>query len=170
MLRTNLCFFIDNSSTPRRLLLGLKKKGFGKGRWNGIGGKKTDDETIDESAIRECVEEVGLKPTNLVKRGELQYYYKNQKHMNTHCTIYTIDMWTGDLIESDEMSPKWWNLDSDSNSDNTDPLPYDLMWDDMKVWFPSFINSDFKTATTTPTKFTSTNFYFDENDNLISHN
>lgn len=34
------------------LLLGLKKKGFGEGKWNGFGGKVEKDETISEGAVR----------------------------------------------------------------------------------------------------------------------
>ena len=36
-----------------KLLLGMKKRGFGKGRWNGFGGKvQVGEETIEEGAIR----------------------------------------------------------------------------------------------------------------------
>jgi 8-oxo-dGTP diphosphatase/2-hydroxy-dATP diphosphatase len=35
-----------------RLLLGLKKKGFGQGRWNGFGGKVEPGETIPDAAFR----------------------------------------------------------------------------------------------------------------------
>ncbi len=35
-----------------RILLGLKKRGFGQGRWNGFGGKVEKGETIDEAAKR----------------------------------------------------------------------------------------------------------------------
>lgn len=34
------------------ILLGLKKRGFGEGKWNGFGGKVENDETIAEGAIR----------------------------------------------------------------------------------------------------------------------
>lgn len=37
---------------PGKVLLGLKKRGFGKGRWNGFGGKVQQGETIEEGAIR----------------------------------------------------------------------------------------------------------------------
>ena len=35
-----------------RVLLGLKKRGFGVGRWNGFGGKVQSGETIEEGAAR----------------------------------------------------------------------------------------------------------------------
>lgn len=37
---------------PSRVLLGLKKKGFGAGKWNGFGGKVEQGETILEGAKR----------------------------------------------------------------------------------------------------------------------
>jgi hypothetical protein len=36
----------------RRLLLGLKKRGFGQGKWNGFGGKVEPGETITQAALR----------------------------------------------------------------------------------------------------------------------
>jgi 8-oxo-dGTP diphosphatase / 2-hydroxy-dATP diphosphatase len=35
-----------------KILLGLKKRGFGKGKWNGFGGKLEKDENIIECAKR----------------------------------------------------------------------------------------------------------------------
>lgn len=35
-----------------RILLGLKKRGFGQGRWNGFGGKVEPGETILQAAHR----------------------------------------------------------------------------------------------------------------------
>ena len=35
-----------------RVLLGLKKQGFGQGRWNGFGGKVEKGETVEEGAKR----------------------------------------------------------------------------------------------------------------------
>ena len=42
-----------------RVLLGMKKRGFGKGRWNGFGGKVKEGETIEEATKRETLEEAG---------------------------------------------------------------------------------------------------------------
>ena len=43
-----LVFIIE----PERILLGMKKRGFGAGWWNGFGGKVQSDETIEEAARR----------------------------------------------------------------------------------------------------------------------
>lgn len=37
---------------PGRVLLGMKKRGFGVGRWNGFGGKVQAGETIEDAARR----------------------------------------------------------------------------------------------------------------------
>lgn len=37
---------------PPRILLGMKKRGFGAGRWNGFGGKVQEGETIEAGARR----------------------------------------------------------------------------------------------------------------------
>lgn len=37
---------------PERILLGMKKRGFGAGRWNGFGGKVEEGETIEDGAKR----------------------------------------------------------------------------------------------------------------------
>lgn len=36
----------------KRILLGMKKRGFGEGRWNGFGGKVEKQETIIDGAKR----------------------------------------------------------------------------------------------------------------------
>ena len=36
-----------------KVLLAMKKRGFGAGKWNGVGGKVKDGETIKQAAIRE---------------------------------------------------------------------------------------------------------------------
>ena len=40
-----------------RVLLGMKKRGFGMGRWNGFGGKVEAGETIEDATRREVGEE-----------------------------------------------------------------------------------------------------------------
>ena len=37
---------------PGKVLLGMKKRGFGEGKWNGFGGKVQSGETIEEAARR----------------------------------------------------------------------------------------------------------------------
>ncbi|XP_062359656.1 oxidized purine nucleoside triphosphate hydrolase isoform X2 [Cinclus cinclus] len=52
---------------PSRVLLGMKKRGFGAGLWNGFGGKVQPGESIEEAARRELLEESGLTVDTLQK-------------------------------------------------------------------------------------------------------
>ena len=45
-----------------RVLLGLKKRGFGEGRWNGFGGKVQLGETIEAGAVRYAYWVYSYKP------------------------------------------------------------------------------------------------------------
>lgn len=63
------CFIVDSG----KVLLGLKKRGFGKGKWNGFGGKPQGNETIEQAARREVWEEVKIKLGGLEKVGILEF-------------------------------------------------------------------------------------------------
>ena len=64
----SLVFVFDSGS---RVLLGLKRRGFGAGKYNGFGGKLEQGETMRACAARELEEESGLRvaPTALTRRG-----------------------------------------------------------------------------------------------------
>ena len=49
------------ASPYSRLLLGMKKRGFGAGKWNGFGGKIEPGETPRQAAIREIREEAFIE-------------------------------------------------------------------------------------------------------------
>ncbi|MCX6765358.1 MAG: NUDIX domain-containing protein [Candidatus Moranbacteria bacterium] len=59
-----------------QILLGMKKRGFGKGYWNGFGGKVHSGESIEETAMREIKEEVGIVPESLEKHGILNFEFE----------------------------------------------------------------------------------------------
>ena len=54
-------------------MLGLKKRGFGEGKYNGFGGKLNKGESFEEAACREIEEECGLIPLKIEKKGEIHY-------------------------------------------------------------------------------------------------
>ena len=54
----SLCFLVDKKN--KRVLMGMKKRGFGAGKYNGFGGKVEAGETIEEAVIRELWEESGV--------------------------------------------------------------------------------------------------------------
>lgn len=48
MKQATLCYLIKG----QEILLGLKKRGFGKDKWNGFGGKVAVNETPEQANIR----------------------------------------------------------------------------------------------------------------------
>ncbi len=99
----------------------MKKRGFGAGKWNGVGGK-VQEEGVEEAAIREAREEIGVEIKALQKVGLLDFI-----PMNLRCHVFLVDDWEGEPAESEEMQPKWFAYDE---------IPYGEMWDDDKVWLP----------------------------------
>lgn len=115
---TNMLFVDGN-----RILLGLKKRGFGMGKYNGFGGKPLLGETILAAAIREAYEESGLQVKDCYKAGVIDFGESYLLRMH----LYVCTKWIGTPTESDEMKPVWF----DKNK-----IPYDKMWKDDKFWLP----------------------------------
>jgi mutator protein MutT len=114
------------------ILLAMKKRGFGAGNWNGVGGKLEPGETIEQAMIRECQEEIGVTPTSYVKVAELTFAFPaglNLPDMIAHTFIAT--QWQGQPTETDEMAPRWYNIAA---------IPYDQMWDDDILWLPTVLH------------------------------
>jgi 8-oxo-dGTP diphosphatase / 2-hydroxy-dATP diphosphatase len=111
------------------ILLGLKKRGFGAGQWNGFGGKVNEGERIEEAAIRELKEESGLEAEEMSKRGIIEFRFQNDpKILEVH--IFSIEKFNGMPIETEEMKPRWFKIKD---------IPYDKMWSDDKFWLPLFL-------------------------------
>lgn len=111
-----------------QILLAMKKRGFGEGRWNGVGGKSEPGETLEQAVVRETQEEISVTPTEFSKVAELtfdQYFKGEHVFMNGHVFIAT--KWRGKPTESEEMAPKWFSIGS---------IPYDTMWPDDPYWLP----------------------------------
>ena len=116
------------------VLLGMKKRGFGKGKWNGFGGKVELNETISSAANRELFEECGLKAHNLKFIGLITFTFEIENYpMQVH--VFTSNSFEGKMIETEEMRPEWFDLDK---------IPYEEMWLDDKYWYPiMFENKSF---------------------------
>ncbi|MEK7572268.1 MAG: 8-oxo-dGTP diphosphatase [Patescibacteria group bacterium] len=112
-----------------KILLGMKKRGFGAGRWNGFGGKVEEGESIEESMKREIKEEAGIDVGDLSKMGILNFEHKNNSE-TLECHIFKAKNFTGDLIETEEMKPEWFNIDE---------IPFSKMWTDDLYWIPLFL-------------------------------
>lgn len=123
MKQATLCYIIDGD----KILLGYKKRGLGKGYYNGIGGKLDSGETIEECAIREVKEEIDVSVSNLEKVAEINFYFFHKKEFNQTVFVYLCRTFKGIPLETDEMAPEWFPLDN---------IPYDKMWDDDQYWLP----------------------------------
>ena len=119
---TNVLFVKNN-----KVLLGLKKRGFGKSKYNGFGGKLKRGETIVEAAKREAREEVGLIMREYYKAAVIDF--KDSYPLRMH--LYVCTAWVGKVVESDGMAPTWFSFDN---------IPYGEMWDDDKYWFEKALN------------------------------
>ena len=53
------------------VLLGMKKRGFGVGKWNGFGGKVENGETVFDGAMRELQEECSIPGIAMLKMTQL---------------------------------------------------------------------------------------------------
>ncbi len=113
---TNVLFIRDN-----KVLLGLKKRGFGRGKYNGFGGKPKEGETVVETAIREAREETGLVMNEYYKAAEIDFGSSYPFTMH----LYVCTAWEGKESESEEMIPAWFSFCD---------VPYSEMWDDDKYW------------------------------------
>jgi len=133
------------------ILLAMKKRGFGEGRWNGVGGKVETGESIEQAMIRETEEEIGVTPTVYEKMADIRFdeYFKGEPTL-MHVHVYVATEWTGEPTESEEMAPKWFS---------TDEIPYKDMWADDPFWLPHVIHGEKISA----------DFKLDEKDVIIEH-
>lgn len=151
MKNTTLLFLIKkNESNISEILLAMKKRGFGAGRWNGVGGKLGDGETIEQAVIREAHEEISVivQESNLQKVAELTFQFPRRPDFDQIVHTYVTETWSGEPVESEEMKPEWYI----SNN-----LPFDTMWPDDQFWVPHMIDG----------KLIKGSFVFGENDVIL---
>ena len=114
-----------------KILLGMKKRDFGAGRWNGFGGKVNDGEGIEQAAKRELLEESGIEAEEIEQFATIIFNYLHKdKIVETH--LFKVTKWQGKPTESDEMLPQWFDQDQ---------LPFEQMWPDDKYWVPYFLKN-----------------------------
>ena len=106
-LTTTLLLIIKDD----RILLARKKRGFGEGKLNGVGGKQEIGETIEETMIRETQEEIGVVPKDFFKMAIIDFdEYVKGKRTNVSMHIFLAKDFDGEISESDEMIWKIFRL------------------------------------------------------------
>ena len=128
------------------VLLAMKLRGFGAGRWNGVGGKLEEGESLEQGLVREAREEVGVIPTRYEKVADLTFdeYFKGEPAL-MHVHVYVATKWDGVPTKSEEMDPKWFEISK---------IPYETMWADDPYWLPQVLDGEKVVA----------DFVLDEND------
>jgi len=151
MSERTLCFLVDDLP-PTKLLLGFKKRGFGAGRFVGIGGKIEEREGVETAVMREVAEEIGvtLTPQDLHSFGTVDFQFPAKSSWSQQVHIFVTQSWTGNIIESDEIRPIWFGIDQ---------IPYDKMWQDARHWLPYILAG-------TPIKGT---FIFADDNETVTH-
>ncbi|HSH17773.1 MAG TPA: 8-oxo-dGTP diphosphatase [Candidatus Saccharimonadales bacterium] len=140
-----LVFLIEG----KNILLAMKKRGFGSGRWNGIGGKIEPGETVEQALVRETQEEIGVTPLQYLPAGYHEFKFPDGT-ADMHVHVFVCNRWDGEPVETEEMAPRWFSFDA---------IPYDDMWQDDRYWLPQVLQG--KTVHGT--------FTFDEHDNMLDH-
>ena len=132
------------------MLLGMKKRGFGAGRWNGFGGKVAPDETVEQAARRESLEEAGITVTDLQKVGVLEFVSVARPGEKLEVHIFKTDTFAGTPVESEQMLPQWFPVAD---------VPFASMWSSDPYWFSLMLEDK---------KFTGS-FLFGEDDVVLEH-
>ena len=134
---TNVWTFRDEKRDE--VLLGMKLRDFGKGYWNGFGGKVEAGETIEEAAVRELKEESGVSLTGpLIKRAVIEFAnsskvrYKDKPAPPFRMHLFEAQGCSGELIVSDEMRPQW-------HKTCDIPKLFSQMWADDEIWWDAFL-------------------------------
>lgn len=130
MKRLTLVFLVKDG----QVLLAMKKRGFGAGRWNGLGGKVTDDESVKEAMVREAREEAMVIPTQYERVADIVFDEMGSQDRELHkVDVFVCRAWEGEPVETEEMAPKWFRAHE---------LPLDKMWDDDRYWLPRILDGE----------------------------
>lgn len=141
MRKATLCFLLRETSVGQEVLLAMKKRGFGQGKWNGVGGK-VDDESIELAAKRETNEEIGVEIVDPERVAILTFYFTDPEFQkwDQEVHVFIVRDWKGEPAESEEMKPQWYKYDD---------VPYDSMWADDEFWLPRVLVGERLKATFT---------------------
>lgn len=122
--RAVICFIVKEG----KILLIEKKTGMGKGKVNAPGGKIEAGETSLEAAIRETQEEVCLTPKNLIKKGDLYFFFTSGYSLRGE--VFLASDYEGEPQKTIEADPFWCKIEE---------IPFHRMWEDDQFWLPEIL-------------------------------
>jgi 8-oxo-dGTP diphosphatase len=111
-----------------QILLIVKKRGLGAGKFNGPGGRVEAGESPLQAAIREVEEEIRVTPLDVRPAGELRFQFVDGHSI--HGYVFTAKGIRGEPQETDEAQPIWFPALA---------LPYHNMWADDRIWMPALL-------------------------------
>ncbi len=132
--QATICLIVKTKDTKTKILLAMKKRGFGAGFYNGPGGKPKPGESIENAATREVKEEVDIDilTKDLVRVGLLHFYFPiDKKDWDQDVHVFMVKNWKGVPKESEEMKPEWFEEKN---------FPYNRMWPDDLDWMPPVLS------------------------------
>ena len=118
-----------NVADGPQLLLGLKKAGFGAGKWVGLGGHIEPGEKPEAAAVREVWEESGLvvPADSLQHMASIEFRFPVRPSWDQDTEVFMTWVYLGEPAESDEVAPHWFAESA---------VPLGLMWNDAQYWLP----------------------------------
>lgn len=125
MKLATLCYVKDRNTNKILMLHRIKKENdMHEGKWNGLGGKLEMGESPEECVIREINEEAGLFIVNPKLKGIITFPAFD-KIEDWYVFIYTVEEFSGELIDSPEGKLEW--IDEDKVSELN-------LWDGDKIF------------------------------------
>ncbi|MCX7819119.1 MAG: 8-oxo-dGTP diphosphatase [Kiritimatiellae bacterium] len=110
------------------LLLIEKKRGLGAGKVNAPGGRVEPGESEADAAVRETMEEVGVRPLAPEYRGRLRFQFTDG--FSIEAAIFVSGSAEGGAVETAEARPFWTPIEA---------IPYERMWADDPLWLPKVL-------------------------------
>jgi 8-oxo-dGTP pyrophosphatase MutT (NUDIX family) len=123
----------------KRILLGMKNRGFGEGMYNSFGGKfDSPEESVEACACRELEEETNIKiPLEEMKKCKvgIQRYSFQQDPVEMVMHVFRIDIHDKkcEIRQCDEITPEWF--------DDYHQIPLDNMFADDSLWLTELLSS-----------------------------
>ena len=129
----------DPVGSVTEVLLGEKLTGLGVGKLVGAGGKIEPGESPQDAAVREVLEELGVKVSveSLEPISRIDYPFVDKPEWSQRSHGFIARSWAGEPSATLELAPKWFPINE---------IPFERMWADAKLWLPRALVGEFVEA------------------------